>query len=99
MMSDFDFDGMQNTMVREQEVVLQQLRLWEDQMRQSRGIEAPLNYADEFKPYGLLDRFYMLIKQDHPIDLRNVLRELLMQDSMATILNHIEVSEMKVRVQ
>ena len=68
-------------------------------MRESRGIEAPLNYADEFKTYGLLDRFYTLMKNGHPIDLRNVLRELLMQDSMATILNHIEVSEMKVRVQ
>ena len=68
-------------------------------MRQSRGIEAPLNYADEFKPYGLLDRFYMIMEKGHPIDLRNVLRELLMQDSMATILNHIEISEIKVRVQ
>lgn len=48
----------QDTLMREKEPVIHQLRLWEDQVRAFRGNDRPLNYADEFKNYGLLDRFY-----------------------------------------
>lgn len=49
----------QETIVREKEPVLHQLRLWEDQVRSFRGNDKPLNYVDEFKNFGLLDRFYL----------------------------------------
>ena len=49
-----------------------------------------MNFAGEFKPYGLLDRFYRQLERGEPVDLKNVLRELLMQDTMANVIQHIE---------
>ena len=59
-------------------------------IRENSGSERILNYADEFKPGGLLDRFYRRLDAGDVIDLRSLLRELLMQDTMASIINEIE---------
>ena len=69
---------MENTVVREKEAVIQKLQVWEEHMSEMNGSEKRLNFTNEFKPYGLLDRFYRRMEQGEPIDLKNVLRELLM---------------------
>lgn len=68
--------------------------MWEDEVRNFRGYDKPLNYVGEFKQYGLLDRFFRRMEAGEAIDLRNVLRELLMQDTMAGIMNEIEAKGM-----
>ena len=68
--------------------------MWEDEVRNFRGYDKPLNYVGEFKHYGLLDRFFRRMEAGEAIDLRNVLRELLMQDTMAGIMNEIEAKGM-----
>ena len=65
---------------------MHQLKLWDDQVRRLRGNDKPLNYAEEFVNFGLLDRFYRRVEAGNAIDMKNVLRELLIQDSMAAIM-------------
>ena len=62
------------------------------------GSDKPLNYAKEFVNFGLLDRFYRRIEAGQMIDLRNLLAELLMQDTMAAIINSLEQIGLKARV-
>ena len=81
---------MEDTVVKEKEAVMQQLSVWEEHMREMNGSEKQMNFAGEFKPYGLLDRFYRQLERGEPVDLKNVLRELLMQDTMANVIQHIE---------
>ena len=57
------------------------------------------NITDEFKANGLLDRFYKRVEKGEFIDLKNVLRELLMQDTIAAIINDIEEAGMSAQVQ
>ena len=53
-----------NPLVRTEEEIMRQLTLWEDQMQSVTGRDARLNYKDEFKDFGLLDRFYRRIKAE-----------------------------------
>ena len=46
-----------------------------------------------------MDRFYRRLVAGGAIDLRNVLRELLMQDTMASIMNEVDAREMESRVK
>ena len=89
----------QDTLIRDKEAIIHQLRLWEDQVQTFRGNDKPLKYVDEFKEYGLLDRFYRRMNAGGSIDLRNVLRELLMQDTMAAIMTEIDAKGMESRVK
>ena len=98
MVQDFVSDES-NPTARTEEEVLHQLRLWEDQMRRVTGRDAQLNYKDEFKDFGLLDRFYRRIKAEQPIDLSNMLNELLMHDSMALVVNQIENCQQGVKAR
>ena len=68
-------------------------------MRTLRGDDRSLNYAAEFKEHGLLDRFYKRLTAGHYIDMRNVLRELIMQDTMAAIINEIDAKGMKSSIK
>ena len=68
-------------------------------MQRVTGRDARLNYKDEFKDFGLLDRFYRRIKAEQPVDLNNMLAELLMHDSMAMIINYIENSQSGVKAR
>ena len=46
-----------------------------------------------------MDRFYRRLVAGGAIDLRNVLRELLMQDTMAAIMNEVDAKHMESRVK
>ena len=67
-------------------------------MQHHNGSQKNLNYVDEFKPDGLLDGFYRRTEKGEAIDLKNVLVELLMQDTIAAIINDIEQSGMTAQV-
>lgn len=64
-------------LVRDRSTIVEQLNLWENEMRTHKGHDKKLNYADEFKAFGLLDRFHRQVEQGRPVDLANVLRELI----------------------
>ena len=94
----FEIDPNQQ-FVRDKDTVITQLRNWEQVARDLYGNDRPLNYVEEFKQYCLLDRFVMKLERGEPIDLRNMLSELLMQDTMAMIIAHFEQNSMKANVK
>ena len=69
--------------------VVKKLHDWEANLRAVRNQDRPLNFADELKPFGLLDKFNIKLDAGQSISIKNVLRELLMQDTMAAIMNDI----------
>lgn len=64
--------------MKDREDVIKQLNDWEEYLRVHRNSDKPLKFADELKPYGLLDKFDSKLKAGQSVNLKNVLRELLM---------------------
>ncbi len=54
-----------------------------------------MNYVDELKASGLLDEFNRKLEKGQLVDLGNVLRELLIQENVAGVINSIERAGMK----
>jgi len=97
MMREFHFSA-QERVVSDQSTVEAALRDWQEKIRQSRNSDKPLNYLQEFKPYGLLERFFRQVEKGEAIDLVNVMRELLMQDTMAAIIDDLQRAGLKAHV-
>lgn len=54
------------------------------------GTNSRYKFEDEFKNYGLLDHFLRKLEKGKTIDMNNMLAELLMQDTMASIISRLE---------
>ena len=54
-----------------------------------------MNYVDEFEVHGLLENFVRKLEKGQVVDLMNLLRELLIQESVANVINSIERAGMK----
>ena len=57
-----------------------------------------LDYAGEFKEGGLLERFYRTLEEGKPVDMQKLLRELLVQDTIAGITLEFEEKEMVAKL-
>ena len=56
-------------------------------------------FIEEFKPFGLLDKFLRKIEQGQSIDLAHMLTELMMQETMAGIIIDIEKKGIKSHIK
>jgi len=84
----------QERSTRDEALILNKLREWSAKAQAEFGTNKHYNFDEEFKAYGLLDRFYRKLQDGKVIDLGHMLSELLMQDTMAGIMTHIESNGM-----
>ena len=89
ILSDFAIPP-ESVMAKEKATVEHQLVLWQNQAHMGigagQGTAAQLDFAKELSPQGLLSRYYARLQKGQPIDLRNVLRELLVQEVMVQVI-------------
>jgi len=78
---------------------MQKLREWSDQAAHALGRNKEYAFENEFKPFGLLDRFEAKANSGETIDLVNLLCELLMQEMMAGIITEIELKNITATVK
>ena len=89
LMSGFQTEDFER-FTSDKDLIVQKLREWSDQASNALGKNQAYTFENEFKPFGLLDRFEAKVNDGQVIDLVNLLSELLMQEMMAGIISEID---------
>lgn len=76
--------------MRDQDLIQLKLREWSAKAKQEFGSYNRFSFENEFKQFGLLDRFVLALEQGKAVDLHSMLSDLLMQEAMGTIKTRIE---------
>lgn len=74
------------------------MTIWESEMREVMGIDKPLKLVDEFTEFGLLEDAYNRIETGKVVESRYLLRDLLVQETVAQVILSIEKRNMQASV-
>ena len=85
--------------VRDKDLILRRLTEWSAKAEAEFGTNSRYKFQEEFKNYGLLDHFLRKLEQGKTIDMNNMLAELLMQDTMASIIGRLEGRGMNATIK
>ena len=90
---------LQSERTNEMEVAKQKLIEWANQVSSVSQDPRQRNYVGELSENGLLLQFHKQLLAGKSIELRSLLRELLIQDTMASVLNDLEQKGMRAKIQ